>query len=311
MIKIHKKNINNKPFFYLTEQIRIGKKYKKIQVYLGKNIPNDLGNFYNKLANKEKKLILENLKNIFEIDKSIEISQVEEVEKSKIDQKYFFSQLSNSKKERFWRKFAVEFIFQSNAIEGSKLSQSEIEKIINKKYIKKTLDKKGVTETKNSLEAFKFINSGKFELNQKNVKKLHFLITKNLDIKQGFKEKQIIVNNKETTPPELVRKDVKKLLDNYKQDKKKNQHPFFMALKFHANFELVHPFEDGNGRIGRMILIWMLQKNNYGPILFKLQNRNKYFRALNSADEGRLKKLYWFATNVYKKTIQDCLKFLV
>ena len=310
MIKIYKKNIKNKPFFYLTEQVNVGRKFKKIQVYLGKDMPNDLGDFYDELEKKEKDLILDNLKKIFKLNKDVDLNQVEKVENSRIDQKYFFARLSDSKKEKFWRKFAVEFIFQSNSIEGSKLSQGEVEKIINKKYIKKTLDKKEVIEAENSIKAFDFIQSSDFMLNQKNIKKLHSILTKDLNIEQGYKTKKIVVNNKETISPDRVRVAIKNLLSDYQKNKSNKEHPFFLALKFHSHFEFIHPFEDGNGRVGRMILIWMLQKNGYGPILFKLQNRNKYFSALNSADEGRLKKLYWFAVGVYEKTVRDCCKFL-
>ncbi len=64
MIKIEKKNIKSKSFFYLTEQINIGGVFKKIQVYLGKNIPKNLKKYINDLCRKEIKLISENIENI-------------------------------------------------------------------------------------------------------------------------------------------------------------------------------------------------------------------------------------------------------
>ena len=62
MIIIEKKNIKNKPFFYLSEQIKVDDKFKKIQVYIGKNIPNDLAIYYDGLKRKEADLIINHFK---------------------------------------------------------------------------------------------------------------------------------------------------------------------------------------------------------------------------------------------------------
>ena len=64
MIKIEQKNIGNKPFYYISEQINIGGKFKKIQVYVGKIIPNNLSQYYSKLEAKEIDLFLNNINNI-------------------------------------------------------------------------------------------------------------------------------------------------------------------------------------------------------------------------------------------------------
>ncbi len=302
MIKIYSKKFKNKHFYYLTEQIRIVDKYKKLQVYLGKNIPKNLSKYYDILERKERDFILKNLQKMFSLSDKIEWKQIEKIELARIKQKYFFARLSRSQLEKFWGEFAIEFIFQSNAIEGSKLSAEEVKKIIEKKYIKKSWNKKEVIEVQNSLHAFEFIRSDDFKLNQKNIKRLHRIITANLDIDQGYKKKKVIVNNKDTVPPQLVKGSLQKLIVQYKKDRK-SKHLFFRAIDFHADFEFIHPFADGNGRVGRMILIWMLWKDNYGMILFKLKNRMKYFKSLDHADEGRRRKWYWFATNVYEKTM--------
>lgn len=114
MIKIEKKTIGNKPFFYLTEQINIGGGYKKIQVYIGKNIPN-------------------NLSKIFKLDKTLDINQYKKIEEIRIQLKYLMKKLTTYQNETLWRKFATKFIFESNAIEDSKLSEKEVDAIVRKK----------------------------------------------------------------------------------------------------------------------------------------------------------------------------------
>ena len=69
MPKIYKKFSQNKPYFYLDERVRIDGKSKKIQVYLGKSVPNDLADFYVELSHKEKSLVKDSLSDLFVFEK--------------------------------------------------------------------------------------------------------------------------------------------------------------------------------------------------------------------------------------------------
>ncbi|MCK5320360.1 Fic family protein [Candidatus Parcubacteria bacterium] len=305
MIKIEKKIVKNKPFFYLTEQINIGSCFKKIQAYIGKNIPNDLSEYYKKLQNKEIGLVNDNIENIYILDSQIPVEEYKKVEILRVKWKYFFINLSDYKKERFWRDFAIQFIFESNAIEGSKLSQKEVEKIIKKQYIKKTTEKKEIIEVNNAIKAFELIRGDNFKLNQRSIIELHKLVTCGLGIETGYKKANIIVNNKKTVLPKDVRKSMSELLIWQKAKQKKKLHPFIRAAIFHNRFEYIHPFIDGNGRVGRLLFVWMLLKSGYGLILFKNKNRISYFSALDQADNGRPRKLFRHSIRAYKKTIQN------
>ncbi len=308
MPKIYKKFIQGKPYFYLNEQLRINKKTEKIQVYLGKIIPKNLSQYYLDLSKKEKRLIKENLSKMFYVSEIFSVEQLEKIENLRIDFKYKILELSNFEKTRLWTRYAVQFIFESNAIEGSKLSPKEVNSIIKKEYIKKTIEKREIKEVRNSIKAFDLIRSKKFKLNQHQIINLHKLLVNGLGINVGYKKKEIIVNNKSTTEPGKVRFEMKILLDWYKDSKKKNLHPLNLAADFHQRFEIIHPFEDGNGRVGRLLFDWILFDYNYPPILFLYQNRQKYFNALNQADEGRKNKWSWFVLQVYKKSIKWLLQ---
>ena len=81
-----------------------------------------------------------------------------------------------------------------------------------------------------------------------------------------------------------------------------------IAANFHQRFERVHPFEDGNGRTGRLLFNYILLQYGYLPVLFLYQNRQAYFNALNQADEGRNNKWYWYVIKVYKDSMGWFLK---
>lgn len=307
MIKIEKKIIKYKPFYYLSEQVNLGRSFKKIQVYIGKNIPNDLGRFYYALGEKEIELVNNNLEKIYSFDKALSLNELKKAEAGRLYFKYYFFGLSLLRKEIFWRDFAIKFIFESNAIEGSRLSQQEVEAIVKKRYVKKNTERKEIIEVENSIKAFELIKSSDFKLNQRAIIALHRLLVQGLGIQTGYKKKNVVVNNKMTVAPGEVRSNMSLLLAWWSEQKKKSIHPLLIAALFHQRFERIHPFADGNGRTGRLLFNWMLLKSGYGVILFKNKNRQVYFSALDQADEGRVRKLYRHCLEVYKKTMQDLI----
>ncbi|MDP2642441.1 MAG: Fic family protein [Candidatus Peregrinibacteria bacterium] len=308
MPKVYSKIIKNKPYYYLNEQIRINGANKKIQVYLGKNIPNDLAEYCQKLSVKEKYLIKEKLADLFIFDSIFTKEQTCKIENLKIEFKYKIFNLSDAKKEQLWTRYAVQFIFESNAIEGSKLSQNEVNSILQKKYIKKTIERREIKEVKNSIEVFNLIKSDKFKLNQHKIINLHKLLVGGLGINTGYKKVDIVVNNRNTTPAGQVRSEMNGLLNWLKGVKKNKRHPLEIASDFHQRFEHIHPFEDGNGRIGRLLFNFILLQYGYPPILFLYQNRQSYFNALSQADDGRKNKWRWYTIKVYKNSINWFLK---
>jgi len=305
MVKIERKTINNKPYFYLSEVARFAGKKKKIQVYLGKKAPNDLRSAYSDLFKKELDFVTEILRTNYKDTDKITLREYINFEKARLTWKYFKLQLNKRKLEQLWRRFAIAFIFESNAIEGSKLKASEVEAIVRKKYVRKNIQRQEIQEVENALRSFEFIRSGDFKLNQRAIIALHKMITNGLGIQPGYKKHRIVVNNKDTTPPGKVRAEMAILLEWYKKEKRQTKNPFRLAILFHQRFEHIHPFEDGNGRTGRMILIWMLLQTGYDIILFKNRNKRKYFSALDDADEGREAKLVRFAMKVYRKTVDE------
>jgi len=267
MIQIERKKINNKPYFYLTEQIWIGEKYKKIQVFIGKNIPKQMSAFYDALQSKELKLLDARIKEgVFPVE-HLEPFWLKKIEKSKAQWKYHEAQLSDLQKRLALRKFSVRFIYESNAIEGSKLAESEVASIVENKYIKKSVPQKEIIEVQNSIKCFELLSSGEFVLNQKQLKNLHSMLVEGLDVQSGFKTKKIVVNNKDTAHPSKVRQELTALF-TWHRSKDTVMHPFEKAIVFHNRFERIHPFTDGNGRTGRLLLNWMLMQKRYGFILF-------------------------------------------
>ena len=92
-------------------------------------------------------------------------------------------------------------------------------------------------------------------------------------------------------PPAFVESEIDNLLDWYSAYEREGYHPLLLAAWLHHRFEQIHPFQDGNGRVGRAILTWHLVKYKYFPIVISRDDRDAYLNSLEKADAGDLTPL--------------------
>ena len=91
----------------------------------------------------------------------------------------------------------------------------------------------------------------------------------------------------------------------YSENKSKFK-PLVLAAILHNQFEHIHPFQDGNGRVGRLLLNFILLKNNYPPISIKLEDRKEYYQTLQEySKRDNLKPTLDFLIKQYKKTLKE------
>ncbi|MBT4376048.1 Fic family protein [archaeon] len=209
--------------------------------------------------------------------------------------------------------FAIKFIFNSNNIEGSKIPEEVVKKIIETGNLNYK-NKNEAREALNAIDAFGYLKD--FNFNFASIKRLYYISTNNLLMEngnsypKGFKKVSLIVGDSPTTSPKDVEKELKELINWYKKNKGK-VHPLILAYDFHLRYESIHPFRDGNGRTGRLILNKILIQNGYPPLIVYKENKDKYFNAIKQAREGRRKKYYQFMleqTNKSYDFILDLLK---
>ncbi|MBI2045346.1 Fic family protein [Candidatus Pacearchaeota archaeon] len=209
--------------------------------------------------------------------------------------------------------FAKEFIFNSNNIEGSKIPPERVKEIIDTGDTKYN-DRNEVKEVKNSILAFEYLKKS-FKFNLTSIKRLYHILTKdllmagNIPYPKGFKKEKVIVGDSQTTPPEKVREELTNLLNWYRANKNKI-HPLILAFEFHKRYEDIHPFRDGNGRTGRLIMNKILMSAGYYAMVVYKENKLAYFNALEQAIEGRSKGYYQFMLEQADKSYDYILKVL-
>ena len=149
-----------------------------------------------------------------------------------------------------------------------------------------------IIETANHFRCIdEVIESAKSQLSEKFIKHLHFILkTGTSDARKDwfavgdYKKLPNEVGGRETTLPEEVSAEMKRLLDEYNSKKTVTLEDI---LTFHVRFERIHPFQDGNGRVGRLIMLKECLKHNIVPFIIEDSRKMFYYRGLQEWDQEK------------------------
>ncbi len=203
--------------------------------------------------------------------------------------------------------FVLDFVYNSNRSEGSRIEREDFMKIVEKKKSKYP-NQNEILEIKNSFALWEFLQK-KFVWNEAYIKKCYHILTKWLMQEDGtpypkwYKKHPIIVGNSTTLEPEKVPEAMRTLLKWYKTHKK-TMFPLQLAIEFHWRFERIHPFANGNGRVGRMLMNKILISHDMVPVTIFAENRRAYFNAIEKSIDGSFLPIYSFILDQYVKTLR-------
>lgn len=176
----------------------------------------------------------------------------------------------------------AESVYNSNAIENSTLTLSDTEKILLDLEVSKDYSLREVFEAKNLARVYEYIKAKKdsIVLNQDTVLFIHGLLIGGIDdsVAGRFRKQHEYVRvGKHVAPaPEHVMRMVEVLLNEYKTNHEMNI--FAKIAYLHLQFETIHPFCDGNGRIGRVLINLQLQEFGYPNIIIRDKEKNLYYK---------------------------------
>lgn len=192
--------------------------------------------------------------------------------------------------EEDWLVFTEAFTYDTNAIEGSAVTASEVRDIIEKDRWPIDKSKEDISETYGVAEAVKYIRETKEHISLDLLKRLHSIVFKNSkDFAGRFREPGIEVVVADSrgnilhrgAPQRHVVSLLKELIDWYNSNKG-NYHPIVLAAVVHNQFESIHPFRDGNGRVGRLLLNNILLKYKLPPVNIEFKKRGAYYSSLRA-----------------------------
>ena len=303
---LEKRRVKQGTKYYLAHSFREGGKVLKIRVYLGTNLKKKV------LAQRQEKAkeLLAQQVNSFKIIRSpinykFSKHEIELIKSLKKRSKFKVFHLS----EDDWQAFTELFTYNTNAIEGSTITQNEVFEILKENKWPFNKPKGEISEAYGVAKAILHIRKTKIHLSLKLIQDIHKTIFENSKAFAGkIREKGIEVGIRDGTgnlihlgaPASRVIPLLVELVKWYSKNRSKIP-AVVLGIVIHNQFEFIHPFEDGNGRVGRLLLNNILLKHNLPPVNISLKNRKQYYSALKEFDRtGNIKPSIELVLKEYK-----------
>ncbi len=194
-----------------------------------------------------------------------------------------------------YHRVQIDLTYNSNHIEGSRLTHDETRYIFETNTIglsERAVNVDDIIETSNHFRCIDLmIENAHLLLSEKYIKELHFLLKSGTSDSRRewfrvgeYKKLANEVGGIDTTEPRAVANEMKALLDGYNVKADKNIEDI---IAFHVAFERIHPFQDGNGRVGRLIMFGECLKHNIVPFIIDEEHKLFYYRGLKEWDTER------------------------
>ncbi len=271
---------------YLAHSRREGKKIRKTRIYLGQDLT-------------EEEIKKQFYKNKTRLDEQIRVARaiddpfIKSMGPAEMDEIKSIGNLFPVKVEHLtpkdWQKFTEEFTYDTNAIEGSTLEQNEVKNIIEKDQWPDK-PKEEISETYGVARAIEYLRKTKTHISVSLIEELHQIVFQNskpfagnlrppgIDVVITDGRGNIVHRG---APAKEVKKRLQELVRWYQRNKKRYP-PIVLAAVVHNQFENIHPFQDGNGRVGRLLLNNILIKNGLPPLNIEMTNRQEYYASLQA-----------------------------
>jgi Fic family protein len=211
--------------------------------------------------------------------------------------------------------FTVEMTYHSNAIEGNRLTLKETLLVLREGMTVKGKNFQEHLEAKNHEEAMEFLfemvdSKKRLTLSHQVIRQLHQLVVKDTeDSSAGSYRKtdvQIMGSKHRPAPGYQVQAQMTEFL-KWMTINEKKFHPVEFAAVVHHRFVAIHPFEDGNGRTGRLLMNLLLMRKGYPIAIILKTDRTKYYGALDKADRGELQSIARLTAQAVERTLNTYL----
>ena len=187
----------------------------------------------------------------------------------------------------------VESVYNSNAIENSTLTLKETEKILLEMEVSRNVSLREVFEAKNLACVMEYIRGKTEEITKEIILLLHQMLIGNIDesIAGRFRSKNeyVRIGTHIASAPEHIERMVEEILIEYTSD----HTSYFIdkISKFHLGFETIHPFNDGNGRIGRVIINYQLYRLGFPGIIIRDKEKQSYYDSFKEYRDDKKTKI--------------------
>ncbi|MFH1916326.1 MAG: Fic family protein [Nanoarchaeota archaeon] len=281
MVFVRKKKIKGREYHYLVAKTRVDGHEQRVERYLGIHPPSQEDiKHYNKEFDQVKaflsrqKVLLESIR--------------QEYQKR-------MQRASTDERKALEEELITNFTYNTSRIEGSSLTLKDTKLLLQDNITPGEKPMRDVREAENHKQAFLQMKTRIAEQVSHNlILEMHRMLKSGVSEDAGtFRTAQVTVGSLLPIRADLIEQEIKNLLNWNRRNQ--NLHPLERACVFHAVFERIHPFFDGNGRVGRLLMNFILMQEGLPPIIIRNKNRRRYYTALRKADAGNMLLLIKYA----------------
>lgn len=293
-MKIRRKQIGSRKYFYLEHSVREGAKVTKKELYLGAEIPANIEALKNNL--------------IYDISKEKYLDYFDLI---KNNFKNETKAMPLSAREKYLNYFIIKFTYDSNRIEGSTITLKETAKIIEEGIAPANKPIGDIKETEAHRKVFQEMMKYPKNLTLQAILYWHRILFEHTksDIAGKVRTHQVRVAGSKAEFPIPAELDIllREFVEWYRHYKEK-LHPLELAALVHLKFVSIHPFSDGNGRMSRLLMNFVLQHNGYPMLNIKYSHRDSYYNSLERAQVKKLEKI--FVLHIFKRYLKEYQKYI-
>lgn len=306
MVSIRKRKIKANDYLYTEHSFRLPDgKIKKISKLIHDSKEAYSSEIKNYFLVKEAEAYYDYVSSRISPDSVLTSDKIAKLERFRVEYKFLLNRLTPAQFKDLLDRFTVNFTYESNALEGNSLTLKDVTLILKENQVPKNKDLWEVYETRNTREVIEALFNHQIKITLKDILRIHEMLVRDTGISTGFKKVPnfLMMRTVKTTSPEKVQEEMESLLEWYVQNRDK-LHPLKLAASFHGRFEKIHPFEDGNGRIGRILINAIFLEQGYPPLIIRKTTRMAYFSALEAFDNGYELKLERFLLSKLEDTFE-------
>lgn len=210
--------------------------------------------------------------------------------------------------QEYFENIITRSTYHSNGIEGSTLSYAETYALLfNDNSLSINATPRELYEAINHKRAMNYLFEHVEEpLSQEMIKQLGILVNKNISDVDGYRKVQVMIRGAEHVPPRASEVPQAMMYFVYNLDHTEYESIFDKIADMHIQYERIHPFPDGNGRTGRLLINYELLREEYAPIVIPKEERTRYFNLLAACDR---KGMAAFFRDLEQKEVELLEKF--
>jgi Fic family protein len=289
MIKLEIKNIKGHNYLYLQEGLKVNSKSIPVALYCGRIDKITVNEF----SEKSKEFAF--LKLTKYRDYRVGLYRTDFLDNEKVTAletlRFYhdeFKDLYPDESARYVESIFVRYVQGTTAIEGNTISPLEARELLEHDISPAGKKVSEVYEILNFVRLGDYLKTYKGSITEKLIKTMHKILMENLMQTPGeYRQIQVGIEKVDYEPPTAIMvPDMMKDMVSWCQVNVKKLHPFEFAVLLHTRLELIHPFIDGNGRVGRALMNFILEKAGYPKMYLGLSHRKDYLDAFNPADDG-------------------------